>query len=176
MPRGRTAEKQEEVEGNSSQAWAEGVLEPGPQPGDAIKDAFESAAPPPAQPHLPGMAPTLESRVEAVIKHLEEEIGAIQDRQRKGNDKADAEVAWRRRDAETQRTVLELLREKRANEAANSPEAPPWPANPVDGAEHKVAKDGWEHHWTYRTGAGWQLDPSRPVDAATGKVVYRVLP
>ena len=135
--RGRTTASQQELE-NGNREWSEGALkEP---PGDNIEQAADGEKP--AQPYLPGQAPTLLDRQDMTIKLLEEELGVIDDRFRKAQGKHDEASVLKRRELETARLVRERLLSQMAQEASD---ASVWPGEPTEGVEHTVVKDGWRH-------------------------------
>lgn len=110
-------------------------------------DAQSVAAPPPVQPYLPGQEMTAVEKLDALIARREEELWATLEKQRKANERLDAEAASLRRDAERLRQVRDW-----AVDAAQR-----WPVNPKDGDQRTHVDGDKETLWTFRTGRGWLL-------------------
>ena len=114
-----------------------------------------------AQPHLPGLKPTLMDRLDDTIRLLEEQKGVIGDRLRKAQAKFDEDDHLVNRELETARLARERALAAQAQEVFESTDSV-WPAEPVDGTTHSLVKDGWRHVWTYTIAGGWKLAGSAP--------------
>ena len=146
----------------SALEWADGTLKAAP--GDEAEQAA-AEEPGPAQPYLPGQAPTMLDKLAHGIRGREQAIAAIEEKRLKRNSQWDAEVSILKRESEDLRQVREWVTAKAASEArvVPPPEGPydqePWPVSPEVGVVH-IGKSGLV--WRYN-GLGWELQPEEAV-------------
>lgn len=114
MPRRRKPADQRELENKPE--WAEGELREAP--GANIESASGGAdGETSQQPHLPGQAPTEIDKVTWLMRDLENERGAIGEKQAKAEAKAEDEIGGIDRELEMLRRYRELLRETERQKA-----------------------------------------------------------